>query len=198
VHGGVSVVVRTRWLVVPAFVVSVLLSSGGPAAAKLPPWTCELSTNRPVVHDPMTIVVRFWHDAAHTRPSRWRLPRILQFIELRGDLPEGRGHSQDHVTLLRSAPDTYKGTLLFSDTRRYEIHPCGTGYDENGYPIGVLVVHPIKSAARGAATPWIGSTGDASAMVTALTAAGLAATGLFAVILLRRDRRVRGSRIAGG
>jgi hypothetical protein len=33
-------------------------------------WTCELSTTRPVIGEPVRIEVRFWKDADHTKPAR--------------------------------------------------------------------------------------------------------------------------------
>jgi hypothetical protein len=123
---------------------AALLVSAVPANAKQPPWTCELSTTRPFVGEPVRVVVRYWNDPAHTEPASWGfLPdRIDDFPEVLGDLPNGRGHSQMWGTLRRVRPAVYVGSLTFEDTLRYRVLRCSAPF-RSGYPRGSIVVRPI-------------------------------------------------------
>jgi hypothetical protein len=73
---------------------AILLTSPEPASAKLPPWTCELSTTRPLVGQEVLVEVRFWNDPRHTHPARRvSLERLPDFVEVRAISRGGLGHA---------------------------------------------------------------------------------------------------------
>jgi hypothetical protein len=140
-------------LVVPAIVGIVLFASPEPAAAKLPPRTCELSTTRPLVGQEVLVEVRFWNDPRHTHPARWvNFGRLPDLVEARAISPGAPG---DVLGVLRGTvhlvePGVYEGRLVFPDSRSFHVGWCGGGYDRRGYPAerGV-VVRPRTLPARG-------------------------------------------------
>ena len=50
---------------------AILLFVPSPAMAKLPWSSVEIEPAAPVASEPFTVVVRFWNDAALSRPSAW-------------------------------------------------------------------------------------------------------------------------------
>jgi hypothetical protein len=50
---------------------AVLLLMPSPASAKIPWSSVEMEPAAPVAGDPFTVTVRFWNDAALSRPSAW-------------------------------------------------------------------------------------------------------------------------------
>jgi hypothetical protein len=181
---------RSRWLVAVAVIGGIWLAPAGPAAAKLPPWTCEVSTTRPVVGESVRIEVRFSEAPfGEYVPARWvRIPSIPFFVEARSDSSGGPGHPVLTASIHLMNPGVYEATLTFPDTSRYRISSCSSVPHEHLHrnrPAGVLV-HPLPRGARGATKPWTGSTGDGSQIVGILAGASLIAVILVAVRRLRR------------
>ena len=116
-----------RWVVAVAIVGTVLLAPTGNANAKLPPWTCELSTTRPVVHERVRIEVRFWWfprpgDPPHTRLDRsMRIRALPGFIVASSDSSGGPGFPSLHAAVRLVEPGVYEAMLAFPDTSRYRI-----------------------------------------------------------------------------
>lgn len=54
-----------------SLLIVILLLAPGPALGKVPWSSVEVEPATPVAGEPLTVVVRFWDDAAHTRPSTW-------------------------------------------------------------------------------------------------------------------------------
>ncbi|HET8569954.1 MAG TPA: hypothetical protein VFM93_13320 [Candidatus Limnocylindria bacterium] len=73
---------RTLILILTAAVASASL--GGTAWAKIPYFSVDVTPPDPVAGEPVLIVVRFWHDAAHTRPEPFAAgPWIDRLLALR-------------------------------------------------------------------------------------------------------------------
>ena len=136
-----------RPAVVALLVATVLLASVETSLAKLPPWTCEFSTTRPVVGHRVDVVVRFWRipppgGPIHARPDRsWRIPSIPLLV----GRPDGPGPVSRTLTgsihLVR--PGVYRARFVFPDTSTFRFDACATTYDELGYPAGDrLLVRP--------------------------------------------------------
>jgi hypothetical protein len=136
---------RTRSLLSASALLASLLLSAGPAVAKLPPWTCELSTTQPLVGERVRVDVRYWEDAAHTEPAAWvSFRRLRDLLEARALVPGAQGMDRPGVltvTLASVGPGVYRGHLVFPDTRPYRVRGCGGGSDPRGYPrpLGVVV-----------------------------------------------------------
>jgi hypothetical protein len=137
--------VRRSLLLASFPAVFVVLAVALPAGAKMPPWTCELSTTRPVVGEPVIVQVRYWWDAEHTEPAAMAIFRTLRrAVEARAIDPGEPGEYDlglIPIVLPRVSPSTYRGEVVFPDTRRFRIAWCGGSYDRYGYPrrAGVLV-----------------------------------------------------------
>jgi hypothetical protein len=177
--------VGVRWLVAVAAVGTVFLSPMGPATAKLPPWTCELSTTRPVVHERVRIEVRFWEAPfGEYVPARWvRFRTIPFFLEARSDSSGGPGHPVRLASIHLVKPGVYEASLTFQDTSRYRVSGCRSVLHEHlrGDPTSGVLVRPLPLGRRGPTTPWAGSTGDGSPIVGILAGASLAAVTIAAV-----------------
>jgi hypothetical protein len=162
---GVVRDMRVRGASVACVIVVVVLMTALPASAKLPPWTCELSTTRPVVGEPVTVEVRYWWDPEHTEPARMAIFRRLRnSFEARAIDHGEPGEYQLGVipiTLPRVSPSTYRGEVVFPDTRRFRIVGCGGGYDKWGYPLrrGVVIVPRQAINAEGSGPPVTAFTG---------------------------------------
>lgn len=67
--------------------VAAFLLAVGPAAAKVPYFSVEVSPSDPVEGDAVVVVLRMWDDAAHTRPPTWtdEFEVELGLLEFRGD-----------------------------------------------------------------------------------------------------------------
>jgi hypothetical protein len=180
---------RRRSLLAMALVAGIFFFTSQPALAKLPPWTCEVSTTRPVVGQPVGVEVRFWNDADHTDPATWwDLRGIPDFLEAHSI---GRGRTGElgvvvldsRVELVR--PGVYRGQLVFPDARRFRVPRCGGPY-ELGYPSGAIIVRPRAFFASdpGKAAPAPARTAT-SGVIT------IAALGITVAALLRRRVRDR-------
>jgi len=66
--------------------VAALLLAVGPAVAKIPYFSIEVSPADPVEGDVVVIVVRMWDDAAHTQPASWGDEAMVEgLLEFRAD-----------------------------------------------------------------------------------------------------------------
>src|SRR5688500_8129440 len=67
--------------------VAALLLAVGPAAAKIPYFSIEVSPTDPVDGDVVVVVLRMWDDAAHTQAATWgeELGVELRLLEFHGD-----------------------------------------------------------------------------------------------------------------
>jgi hypothetical protein len=89
---------------------AALLLGAGPAAAKVPYFSIEVSPPDPVDGDAVVVVLRMWDDAAHTRPAAWA-----------EELAVERGLFQFHgdggivpVTLQRFDQASYRGEVTLA------------------------------------------------------------------------------------
>lgn len=188
-----------RWPVTAILVGVVALTSAAPASAKMPPYSCELSTTRPVVGQPVRVEVRFWNDADHTDPARWWNPlrRFRDFVEARAidrGEPEAFVPEVLHATVVRVAPGVYRGELLLPDTRRFRIEGCGDGYDRHGYPSrdGIVIV---PRAFHGSDPGRSGARSSVNAVALGAVAIGV---GVGTALLVRVGVRRRGSSVPPG
>ena len=89
--------------------VAALLLAVGPAAAKIPYFSIEVSPADPVDGEAVVIVVRMWDDAQHTQPATWSPgPTIDGLVEVRG--PSDRRP----VTLVQVDDVTYRAEVTLS------------------------------------------------------------------------------------
>jgi len=174
-----------------SLVCGVLVLSGRSAFAKIPPWTCELSTTRPVVGQPVVVTIRFWNDAEHTDPARWwdflrGMPDFLHAHSV-GRGPNGSlGAAALHARVERVRPGVYRGRLVFPDARPFRVSSCGSP-DNHGYPFGEgLLVRPRPFQRTDP-----GNAGRALARTTLSDVVTIAAVGLGFAVLLRRRIRER-------
>jgi hypothetical protein len=144
--------VRRTLLLASFLALLVVLAVAMPAGAKMPPWTCELSTTRPVVGQPVIVEVRYWWDADHTEPAAMAMFRRLRHTVEARAIDHGEPGEYDlgviPIVLPRVNPSTYRGEIVFPDTRRFRISGCGGGYDRYGYPRRAGVVVRPRPAAR--------------------------------------------------
>jgi hypothetical protein len=74
-----------------SLLVVILLVIPGTALAKVPWHSVEFVPASPVAGEPLTVVVRFWDDPAHTQPSTWSpdatLGGVLEFVGPTGRVP---------------------------------------------------------------------------------------------------------------
>src|SRR5262245_24574182 len=63
-------------------VIALLMLTPAIASAKVPPFTVEASPNDPTAGASVSLTVRFWDDAEHTRPARWwpDVPELERFL----------------------------------------------------------------------------------------------------------------------
>jgi hypothetical protein len=169
--------VRRSLLLTSFLAVFVVLAVALPAGAKMPPWTCELSTTRPIVGEPVLVEVRYWWDADHTEPAAMAIFRTLRrAVEARA-VDHGEPGEYDlgvviPVVLPRVNRSTYRGQVVFPDTRRFRVSGCGGGYDRYGYPRRAGVVVSPRPAPR----PQSDGTDVATIALTSMACLGLAGT----------------------
>jgi hypothetical protein len=124
----------------------------------MPPWTCQLSTTRPVVGEPVTIEVRYWWDPEHSEPADMAIfgrLRSLTAVAIDYDEPGEFDFGVIPITLPRVDPSTYRGNVVLPDTRRFRVASCGGGYNKRGYPLrrGVVVAPRGRVGAQGPGVP---------------------------------------------
>jgi hypothetical protein len=181
--------VRSHLLVVSTLAGILVLAPALPASAKMPPWTCELSTTRPLVGRPVTIEVRYWWDSDHSEPADmaiFRRLRALQAVAIDHGEPGEYQLGIIPIVLPRVSPSSYRGEVMFPDTRRFRVRWCGGGYDERGYPLRAgVIVSPRLPASR-----LIGKANPPMTIVLGLLAAGVGFAGTIAALPgSRRSRR---------
>jgi hypothetical protein len=178
-----------------AIVLAGLMIQGHPATAKLPPWTCEPSTTRPIVGEVVRIEVRFW-DRRFGKwvPARWPTFRSIPlFLEARSDSSGGSGRSVLNRSIDRVRPGIYEAAIIFPDTSRYRLTQCShtphyetdPGFD----PARDLVIQPIRRPERGATRPWRGLGEEPSSSSAVPMVGGLATAILLAFVVRDRSRR---------
>ena len=180
---------RHRCVPIAVLTAGVLVMAAAPARA-MPPWTCELSTTRPIVGEPVRIEVRFWKDADHTKLVRpdggvfGGIKRVDYFPEVLGDLPNGRGHSQMWGQLRRIDRGLFVGQLTFEETWRYHVLHRGDRFDAAGYSRSSILVQPVAPPRQSGPKPVGHSQGRALLEVIAV----VGATGVFVLWKLSRGR----------
>jgi hypothetical protein len=176
-----------------AWIVGALLAltTAGPAWAKLPPFTVQLSTTVARSGKPVNVTVRFWNDRRHTKPATWwvvrRIPHLLWVVPM-----DARASAEVDtsipITVRRTGPAAYRGTVTLTTAGSYLVVPFSVdgGFDAPaGYPkpivLDVAAPSPAEPATGGSgARPWL-----PGALVAGL---GIAVLGALAV------RRARGGR----
>jgi len=140
---------RVRHAFVGCLIVVAALAGALPALAKMPPWTCELSTTRPIVGEPVTIEMQYWWDAEHTDPAESAIFGRYSLTARAMDGAPGDDSQVIPISLSRVNHSTYRGEVVFPDTRRFRIARCGGGYNRWGYPRERGVVIVPREAAGG-------------------------------------------------
>jgi hypothetical protein len=186
---------RPRLVLIGSVVFASVMILGHPATAKLPPWTCEPSTTRPIVGQGVTIVVRFWdRRSGQWVPARWLpLQTIPSFVEARSDSSGGPGHPVLNRSIHLVRPGVYEATIVFPDTSRYRLTGCGRiphyATDPGFDPATDLVIRPIPRPERGATRPWRGSSGDREPSSILPVVGGFAAAIFLTLAVHDRSRR---------
>jgi hypothetical protein len=186
--------VRERWASVTFLTGIVLVMTALPAGAKMPPRTCELSTTRPVVGEPVTVEVRYWWDAEHTERAPMAIFRKLHLVAVAVD----RGQPGEYelgvipAVLPRVSRSAYRGEIILPDTRRFRMRDCGGGYDRRGYPLrrGVLIAPREALGGRASGASIVG-------LAVGVLIAGLGAATVIATRARRRSAAVRRSSARG-
>lgn len=88
-----------------SLLVVILLVIPGTALAKVPWHSVEFLPASPVAGEPLTVVVRFWDDAAHTQPSTW-WPHPTEFQGAAGRVP---------LTLTRTGDGTFQAEVTLAE-----------------------------------------------------------------------------------
>jgi hypothetical protein len=143
-----------------SLLVVILLVIPGAAMAKVPWSSVEFVPAAPVAGEPLTIVVRFWDDPDHTRPSTW-WPNPAAGVSLELEGPAGRVP----ITVTRAGDATYRAEVTLAEGTWTLVvdqpFPGASG------PTSVELTTVTVAAAPGAAAP-IGA-----ALVGAALAAGV-------------------------
>jgi hypothetical protein len=161
-----------------AFLVAV-----GPAAAKIPFFSVEVSPPDPTDGDVVLVTVLMWEDASHTQPATWSPgPEIAGLLEFRSDA------GRVPITLHRLGDATYRAEVtLAAGTWRLVAFPLGvarTDVPGEGYATPVRVTVSER---------W-----DPSAGAVMAVAGALGTVGLLVGRQLRRGMRHRRLRSATG
>jgi hypothetical protein len=118
--------------------VAALLLAVGPAAAKIPYFSVEVSPPDRTDGDVVLVTVLMWDVAGHTQPATWwPEPAIAGLLEFRGDA------GRVPVTLHRLNDGTYRAEVtLAAGSWRLVAFPLGvarTAVSGEGYPTPVSV-----------------------------------------------------------
>ena len=123
---------------------AALFVAVGPAAAKMPYFSVEVSPPDPVVGEAMVVVVRLWEDVDHTQPATWpEEETIADLLEFRNDA------ETVPITLHRREDASYAAAVsLAAGTWRLFHFPHGRGAITDGSwgdgypaPLTVTVAH---------------------------------------------------------
>ena len=157
---------------------AAVLVAVGPAAAKVPFFSVEVSPPDPTDGDVVLVTVLMWDDASHTQPATWSEPAIEGLLEFRGDA------GSVPITLHRLDDATYRAEVtLAAGSWRLVAFPIGvarTAVSGEGYPTTVRVTVSER---------W-----DLSAAAVMAVAGALGIVGLLVGRQVRRgmrDRRLR-------
>ena len=90
--------------------VTFLLVAPGSVLGKMPWHEVEVAPTEPVAGEPLTVVVRFWDDPAHTRPSTW-WPDSDHGGSLELEGPAGRVP----LTLTRTRDATFRAEVTLAE-----------------------------------------------------------------------------------
>lgn len=173
------------------------LTAAGPAWAKAPPFTVQLSTTRARSGEPVNVTVRFWNDRRHTKPATWwdvrRVPHLLWAVPV-----DVQGNTDPDaavpISVRRGGPAEYRGSVTLTTAGSYLVVPFSV---EGGFVAAAGYPHPITLdvAARSPAAPARAGLGPRPWLPFALAGA-LGAAALLVALVARRTRRVRAPRAA--
>jgi hypothetical protein len=146
-----------------------------PVSAKIPYFSVELEPRGPVAGEPITVIVRFWDDAAHTQPATWgphgSVDDLLTFVRA-----DGAASESVVVPLEPVGADAMRGTVTLPSGRwtltAWEKAPEAP---PAGYPDPLAV----EVSAPDTATPFAATSASAVALLIALA------------VMARRGRRSR-------
>jgi hypothetical protein len=130
-----------RALLPPATAAVLALIFVAPVAAKVPYFSVELEPARPVAGEPITVTVRFWDDASHTKPATWSpdgsVDHLLAFVP-----PDGLAGDQVPVPLEPAGSATMRGTVTLPNSGSWTlgVFPLGVEPIPPGYPEPVVEV----------------------------------------------------------
>jgi hypothetical protein len=106
----------------------------GPAAAKMPYFSVEVSPPHPVDGDVILVTVAMWDDADHTQPATWSEPEIPGLLEFRGEA------GRIPITLHRLDGASYGAEVaLPAGSWRLVAFPMGVAISGEGDPTPVRV-----------------------------------------------------------
>jgi hypothetical protein len=176
---------------------SAVLLVASPAAAKLPPYTIELSTHDPVVGEAIDVTVRFWDDRQHTDRARW--PDLHGFDAFLWAVPFEPGEGflglggAISIDVRRVRPGVYRGEVALPEAGRWALcpwstSPCPASGPARGYPGRIELLAgaaPSPAAVVPAPSTGNGATVPVTVVVMSAFVFGAAAT-------LRRLRARRG------
>ena len=161
---------------------AALLVAVGPAAAKVPFFSVEVSPPNPADGDVVRVTVLMWDDASHTQPATWSEPAIDGLLEFRGDV------GSVPITLHRLDDARYRAEVtLAAGSWRLVAFPLGvarTSDADEGYPTPVRVMVSER---------W-----DLSVSAATAVAGALGILGLLVGRRVRRGMRLRRLRSATG
>jgi hypothetical protein len=155
---------------------AVIVLGAGIAAGKFPYFSVDLEPASPRPWEPVTIIVRLWEDAAHTKPATWYALKgpIEDLIEFHGDA------GRIPVTLVPAGVAEYRAEVVLSEGDWQLVSfPLGRGalgVHPEGYPssLTVSVASPQADLAQ-----------------MGVVAAAVLALAIPAMLGLRRYRRQR-------
>ncbi|HTE64860.1 MAG TPA: hypothetical protein VK736_01210 [Candidatus Binatia bacterium] len=149
----------------------------GPAAAKVPYFSVELTPPAPSAGEPVTIVVRLWNDPAHTNPADWAPPE-----EVMDDMVSFRSEdAMVRVDLAQAEDGSYRGTVTL---------PAGS-WTMVPFPDGVELGEPIPGFQAPIALTVTAASPSMLPLVVGATAAAIAAIAVFLGRRRRRSHRTR-------
>lgn len=155
-----------------SLLVVILLVIPGTTLAKVPWHSVEFLPAVPIAGEPLTVVVRFWDDGAHTQPSTW-WPHPTEFQSAAGRVP---------LTMRRTGDGTFHAEVTLGEGTWRLVTVLG--YAEISGPADVELATVTVAAAPSAPAP-TDAAGNALVIVTLALLVGGA--------ILERRRLRRGS-----
>jgi hypothetical protein len=167
------------------------LGAAGPAWAKTPQFTVQLSTARPLPGETVNVTVRFWNDRGHTKPATWwdvrAVPHLLWAVPV-----DAQGNTDPDaavpITVRRAGPAEYRGAVTLTTAGSYLVVPFsveGGFVAPAGYPqpMALDVVAPLPAAPA--------SAGSGAGRWIPIAVAVVVGAGLLGGLVARRARRAR-------